>query len=136
NDIEALRETIFYFDGKVDSIYVDVEQKQDINLFGIARKMIRHSNLVAVKPNDTTLESCDLLIRYQFNDDLYDKKVIVVGTGNLASKIAVRLAERQAKVFIKGRTLEKEKNLVNKFNPLTRFFSFLSVRPFLNTFAV
>src|SRR5690625_760005 len=116
NDTGILREILTYFDGKVNSIYVDVEQKQDINLFKIARDLVKNSQLIAVKPNDTTLESCDLLIRHQLNDDLYNKNVIVVGTGNLASKIAVRLAERQANVFIKGRTTSKEKSLVNGLN--------------------
>jgi len=116
NDTGILREILTYFDGKVNSIYVDVEQKQDINLFKIARDLVKNSQLIAVKPNDTTLESCDLLIRHQLNDDLYNKNVIVVGTGNLASKIAVRLAERQANVFIKGRTTSKENALIDGLN--------------------
>src|SRR5699024_55417 len=85
-------------------------------LFKIAREKIKLSQLITVKPNDTTLESCDILIRYHLKDDLYNKNVIVIGTGNLASKIAIRLAERQASVFVKGRTRDKEINFINGLN--------------------
>jgi len=116
NDEKLFNEIIALFDGKVDYIYIDVEQKQHVNLFEAARATVKQSELVTVKPNDITLESADLLIRYQFNDDLYDKKVIVIGTGNLASKLALRLAERQASVFIKGRTKEKQQALIKGLN--------------------
>jgi len=116
NDEQILEEVLFFFDGKVDIIYIDVEQKQNINLFKIAREKIKLSQLITVKPNDTTLESCDILIRYHLKDDLYNKNVIVIGTGNLASKIAIRLAERQASVFVKGRTRDKEINFINGLN--------------------
>lgn len=116
NDEKLLEETLTFFDGKVDYIYIDIEQKQHVNLFKIARSIIEKSQLVTVKPNDTTLESCDLLIRNQLQDDLYHKKVVVIGTGNLASKLALRLAERQAYVYVKGRSVDKEEAVINGVN--------------------
>lgn len=116
NDSELLKDMLNYFDGKIDTIFIDVEQKQEINLFKIAKDRVKQSQLIAVKPNDTSLESCDLLIRNQFNDDLIDKNVLVIGTGNLASKIAIRLAERQANVYLKGRTKQKEHTVVHGIN--------------------
>ncbi|WP_339226799.1 hypothetical protein NSQ77_14755 [Oceanobacillus sp. FSL K6-2867] len=113
---EYLKKTLSFFDGKVDFIYIDVEQKQNINLFKITRAIVKESLIVNVKPNDTTLESCDLLIRNYYKDDLVNKKVVVIGTGNLASKIALRLAERQAHVYIKGRKFEKEQVIINSLN--------------------
>ncbi|UOQ95056.1 hypothetical protein MUO14_09065 [Halobacillus shinanisalinarum] len=116
NNQNLLEETLSFFDGKVDYIYIDIEQKQNINLFKIAKKIIKKSRLVTVKPNDSTVESCDILIRNFLNDDLYNKKVVVIGTGNLASKIAMRLAERQAYVYIVGRSREKENTAVEALN--------------------
>ncbi|MDO6450496.1 hypothetical protein [Oceanobacillus profundus] len=116
NDKGKLKETLLFFDGQIDYIFIDIEQKQQINLFKIANNIVKKSKLIAIKPNDTTLESCDILIRNHFNDDLSDKNIIVIGTGNLASKTALRLAERQANVFIKGRSTEKENVLVNGLN--------------------
>ncbi|WP_067729077.1 hypothetical protein [Oceanobacillus damuensis] len=116
NNEEYLKETLSFFDGKVDYIYIDVEQKQNINLYKIARIIVKESRIVNVKPNDITLESCDLLIRNYYKDDLANKKVVVIGTGNLASKIAIRIAERQAQVYIKGRKIPKEQVVINALN--------------------
>ncbi|MFG6114181.1 hypothetical protein ACGTN9_03250 [Halobacillus sp. MO56] len=116
NDKSLLKETLSFFDGKVDYVYIDIEQKQEVNLFEVAREVISESKLVTVKPNDSTFEACDLLLRRQFNDDLTNKKIIVIGTGNLASKIATRLSERQADVYILGRSIEKEKRSVEALN--------------------
>lgn len=110
------RNVIRTFDGKVDYIFIDIELKQKINLFKIAKMNAVQSKLISIKPNDTTLESCDILIRRKFNDDLINKNIVIIGTGNLASKLALRLCERQANVYIKGRTLEKEKNILNAIN--------------------
>lgn len=116
NDSELLKNTLNYFDGKVNQIYIDIEQKQNINIYKTAKQIVEKSKLVTAKPNDTTVESCDLLIRNQFNDNISGKKIVVIGTGNMAAKIAIRLAERQAHVYIKGRTEEKELALVDALN--------------------
>src|SRR5699024_5824874 len=116
NDSNILKELLLFFDGKVDIIFVDVERKQDTNLFEKTKSYIKYSKLIPIKPNDNTLESCDLLIRNQFNDDLINKNVIVIGTGNLASKIALRLSERQCNVFIRGRNIEKTTKIINGLN--------------------
>lgn len=116
NDKHILKEVLSFYDGKIDNIYIDVEQKQDLNLYKISREVVKASQLITIKPNDTTLESCDLLVRQKLKDDLYNKNVIVIGTGNLASKIAIRVAERQANVYIKGRTIEKENAVINGLN--------------------
>ncbi|MYL56098.1 hypothetical protein GLW20_01075 [Virgibacillus halodenitrificans] len=116
NNEELLIETLSFFDGKVDHIFIDIEQKQSINLYETARMQVKYSHLNTVKPNDSTLESADLLIRNQFNDELYNKVVIVIGTGNLASKLAMRLAERQASVYMLGRNEKKTKAIITGLN--------------------
>lgn len=123
SDSEFLKDTLRFFDGKVDTIFIDIEQKQEINLFKIAKDIVNQSQLIAVKPNDTSLESCDLLIRDKFHDDLIDKNALIIGTGNLASKIALRLAERQANVYLKGRTKQKENTVVDGLNSFLPKFS-------------
>src|SRR5699024_6532975 len=45
NDESLLCETLKYFDGKVDGFYIDIEQKQDINLFKLSQKIIKESKL-------------------------------------------------------------------------------------------
>lgn len=120
NDPQILKETITYFDGKVDEIYIDVEQKQRINYLELSKPLIKNSTFIAVKPNDVAIEACDHLLRHAYNDDLSGKDILVIGTGNLASKIALRMVERQANVYIHGRTKEKQELLiqaVNQFSP-------------------
>ncbi|MGY0691408.1 hypothetical protein ACW2QC_01290 [Virgibacillus sp. FSP13] len=123
NDSKLLHDTLRYFDGKVETIFVDVEQKLEINLFKVAKDVVKQSRLIAIKPNDMAIEACDLLIRHEFRDDLMNKNVLVIGTGNLASKIALRMSERQANVFIKGRSKEKEHAIVNGLNGFLPAFS-------------
>lgn len=116
NDLALLEEVLKLFDDEIDYIFVDVEQKQEINLFAISKKIVKKSKVIAVKPNDNTVESLDLLVRNYYSDDLADNNVVVIGTGNLASKIATRLAERQSNVYMKGRTFDKEVKVVNALN--------------------
>lgn len=116
NDPAALKETVRFFDGKVEAIYVDVEEKQPINLLELAKPIIQHSKIIAIKPNDIAIESCDLLLRHKYHDDISGKNILVIGTGNLASKIALRAAERQANVYIHGRSEEKEQTIVKGIN--------------------
>lgn len=118
NDENLLISIVKYFDGLIDSFYIDVELKQNINLYKLAKSIVNKSEIYTMKPNDNTLESADILIRNQFEDDLLEKEIIVVGTGNLASKIALRFAERQAKVKIIGRDQVKVKRLIEVLNKI------------------
>src|SRR5699024_11632089 len=93
-----------------DAIYVDFEEKQSINLLELAKSLINHSKFIAIKPNDIAIESCDLLLRHKYNDDISGKNILVIGTGNLAIKIALRTAERQANVYIHGRSDRSEEH--------------------------
>jgi hypothetical protein len=105
-----------YIDGNAKYILVDTENKQNFNLFSIAKKNISKSQVIPFKPNDVTVESCDLLVRHLFEEDIQGKKVLIFGSGNLASKIALRLAERQAEVFVWARNQEKATAIVDALN--------------------
>lgn len=105
-----------YIEGKAKYILVDTENKQNFNLFSIAKKNISKSQVIPFKPNDVTVESCDLLVRHLFEEDIQGKKVLIFGSGNLASKMALRLAERQAEVFVWARNKEKALTIVEALN--------------------
>ncbi|BDG37648.1 NAD(P)-dependent oxidoreductase [Saccharococcus caldoxylosilyticus] len=105
-----------FIDGKAKYILVDTENKQNFNLFSIAKKNISKSQVIPFKPNDVTVESCDLLVRHLFEEDIQGKKVLIFGSGNLASKMALRLAERQAEVFVWARNQEKASTIVDALN--------------------
>ena len=105
-----------YIDGKAKYILVDNENKQNFNLFSIAKKNILKSQVIPFKPNDVTVESCDLLVRHLFKEDIQGKRVLIFGSGNLASKMALRLAERQAQVFVWARNQKKASAIIDALN--------------------
>lgn len=119
-----------YIDGKAKYILVDTENKQNFNLFSIAKKNILKSQVIPFKPNDVTVESCDLLVRHLFEEDIQGKKVLVFGSGNLASKMALRLAERQAEVFVWARNQEKASTIVDVLNYILPKYNDTKIRLF------
>jgi hypothetical protein len=110
-------------DGKIPIILADIEGKQDLNIYALARNVIRHSKLLPYKPNDMTLEAADIMLNKHFNYDLINKNILIYGTGNLAGKLALRLSERNAKVTLTGRNHEKTVHLANLLNSLLPKFS-------------
>lgn len=103
-------------DGKVKYVLVDVEVKQDLDLLSIAESNIKTSAIIPFKPNDITVESCDLLLRNISNEQIKGKNVLIFGAGNLASKIALKLAERQAAVSIEARNRNKAEAILTGLN--------------------
>ncbi|RZI50415.1 hypothetical protein EW027_15550 [Aeribacillus pallidus] len=119
-----------YIDGKVKYVLVDTENKQNFNLFSIAKKNISNSLVIPFKPNDVTVESCDLLVRHLLAEDIQGKKVLIFGSGNLASKVALRLAEREATVFIWARNQEKATTIVDALNYILPKYNDTKIRLF------
>lgn len=112
-------------DGKVDFIFVDCEKKSKNNksgFFNIERlsvELITKSKLYFYKGNDVTVDSIDSFI-FQFykssNQLLGGKNFLVVGIGNIGFKIALKLVERGANVFLKSRNYSKAKLLADTIN--------------------
>jgi hypothetical protein len=122
-DIEQARACLSALDGRVDYILIDIEEKQDLSLIREARQLIRISKVITCKPNDATIESCDLLIRHHYQDTLENKSVLVIGSGNLSAKIALRLAERQADVYLHSRNYRKSVQIADSLNLIIPKFS-------------
>jgi hypothetical protein len=110
-------------DGQIETILIDVERKQEIDLIGIVNDVIKHSRILPYKPNDVTLEAADQLILNQLGSDLTGKKILVYGTGNISFKLALRLLEREVNVSIVGRNLDKVLSVVTTLNMIKPGFS-------------
>ncbi|MDF2855971.1 MAG: hypothetical protein K0Q87_1822 [Neobacillus sp.] len=121
--IKQARDCLLALDGRVDYILIDIEEKQDVSLIREARRIIKISKVITCKPNDATIESCDLLIRHHYNDELENKSVLVIGSGNLSTKIALRLAERQAIVHLHSRNYQKATKIAEALNLILPKFS-------------
>jgi len=116
-------QVISYLDDYISSFIVDVERKQAIDLWNIARKFIKKGVLLPYKPNDITVESTYHLISQYFNYDIADKSILLCGSGNIATKLALRLAEYGAKVSISGRNHTKVNHMVNALNMILPAYS-------------
>ncbi len=106
-------------DGKVDYVLVDVEKKtvesmslsgEPANVERAVRETVIESNLWVYKANDLSVEAIDGFISQLTKDDLKgvgSKKIAIIGAGNIGSKLALKLVERGANVYISRRDKEK-----------------------------
>jgi len=88
-------------DGLVDVIVVDVEQKvpQLAHIMETAGRIVKKSALLTYKDNDVWVNAVDALIAH-IAGDLHGVKVGIVGLDNLGPKLALKAAERCARVFL------------------------------------
>ncbi|WP_414044573.1 NAD(P)-binding domain-containing protein [Macrococcus equi] len=118
---EIATQVIQVFDGNAKYIYVDVERKQDIDFVSIAQQNIQTSRLREMKPNDLAMEAADILIYKTVKDK--NSNVLIVGTGNIGIKLAIRLTERNYNVYLHGRNNEKVENFVMMINQMLPKYS-------------
>ena len=124
---DEVKKIVRVIDGIVDVIFVDVEKKiKNLdNLIALVQKEVKKSKISTIKINDITAGSADALIAYYFKD-LHNKKVVIIGCGNIGSKIALKLVERGANVFITRRNknkincIAKGLNLIKPKNSLSK----------------
>lgn len=115
-------------DGKIDYILVDAEKKiptklsidgVTANIERLARETIKKSELWIYKGNDLALEAIDMFLTHYTKNELRglgNKKITIIGGGNLGSKLALRLVERGAHVFLTRRNKGKLNKIVEAIN--------------------
>ncbi len=99
-------------------IYVDVERKQEVDLFAVAQRVVARATLAHAKPNDVTIRSLDVLVSRELGPDLRAVRCGVYGTGNIGFKTALLLAERNAQVRVAGRSAAAVARTVNAINAI------------------
>lgn len=113
-------------DGRVEYIFVDAEKKIRKIYYGpddagnierIIREKVKKSNILTYKGNDLTVEATDLLLG-QLMVDLGRMHIGIVGSGNLGSKVALKLVERGAHVKVFRRNLARLKLIVDGLNAI------------------
>ena len=115
-------------DGKVNFIFVDSEKKisksniylgETANIERTIKEIIKKSKLIFYKGNDLTVEAADLLLSHLFRNfikGLGSKKITILGSGNIGSKLGLKLLERGAKVFLYRRNVKKLKSITRALN--------------------
>ncbi len=106
-------------DGIVDYIFVDAEKKisnkfslsgEPGNIERAVKEVVNKSPLISYKANDLTVEAVDAFLSEYHSKEksgIGGKKIAIIGTGNLGSKLALKLVERGATVYLYRRNKEK-----------------------------
>lgn len=126
---EQLADVVTAFDGLVDAFLIDVEIKNELqDLPEQASCLIRHSACLHVKPNDMTVEALDIWLTLM-RPSLVGAEALIVGAGNLGGKLALRLAERGARVELVGRHPEKTRQIAAGLMAIMRGAGRISASP-------
>lgn len=117
--IEFLEKILKEIDGKIDYIFLDAEEKNPEMKYSErkAKEIVKNSKVLTVKVNDFTSLSADLIIS-QIKSPIEKKKIVIVGAGNIGCKLAMKLSERSAKVFITGRNYQETERKAESMNCL------------------
>lgn len=115
-------------DGKVDYILVDTEKKvparmsragTPANVERAVRETVKRSTLWVYKGNDLAVEAVDSSLSYLTKDllgGIGGRKIAILGAGNLGCKLALKLVERGAHVFITRRNAKKVRDIARVLN--------------------
>ena len=125
-------------DGKVDCVLVDAEKVADVNSISgessnierAVREKVIKSTLWVYKGNDLSVEAVDSLLSYLLKDSLKGlggMKIAIIGGGNFGSKLALKLVERAANVFLTRRDKEKLKTIVDAINLIKPRYTYAKV---------
>ena len=119
NSDKYLKEIIKEIDGIVEIILVDAETKvlNITNLELKVRNLVKKSKIFTFRPNDLTVDAADALIA-QIKYPLKDKKVTIIGGGNIGSKLAIKLVERGVNVYLTRKNERKLKKISEGLNTI------------------
>lgn len=116
-DLKIISKIIELIDGKVDYILIDAEQKLP-NFTNFIRKLstkILKSKILTFKGNDSTANAADSLLN-NLLPFIEKKKIAIIGTGNIGTKVALKLVERGYDIFIGRSKLSNAKQTANAIN--------------------
>ena len=119
NSERYLEEIVKGIDGIVEIILVDAGTKVSnvVDLELKVRSLVKKSKILTFKPNDLAVEAADALIA-QLKSSLKDKKIAIIGGGNIGSKLALKLVERGANVYLTRRNKRKLEKIVEGLNAI------------------
>ena len=113
-------------DGKVDLVLVDTEKKvisiknnEIVNVEKVVKQNIKLSKIFVYKGNDLTVEAADTFLNNYFLKDirgLGGKKILVLGSGNIGSKLSLKLVESGANVYLYRRNKKKLNAIIKTIN--------------------
>lgn len=113
-------------DGKVNIIFYDLEKKiksklknYDVNIERTIKENIKISEKYPYKSNDITVNSAETLISNFYKNNISGiggKKSLIIGAGNIGSKIALKLNESGSNVHLYRRNKKKLIKIIEAIN--------------------
>jgi len=119
NEDKIVRKLGKFVDGKVNVIFVDAENKSK-NCKDIFKKfmgVVKASKVYAIKGNDFSADSAFGIITTILGP-LTSKKICVIGAGNIGSKLALKLLECGANVYIINSTKKSSSKVAIAINTI------------------
>jgi len=115
--LSITKDIISEVDGNVDYIFVDSEHKVKglENLVKYIIENTKKSKVVPFKSSDSTADSTDSLLMELLSSP-FEKKIAIVGVGNIGSKVALKLVERGFTVNIARRDFKKTQKTADAIN--------------------
>lgn len=117
-------------DGKVDLILVDTEKKvisknkkNLVNIETSVKENIKISKVFTYKGNDLTVQAAETFLTNYFlffkdNRGLGGKKILILGSGNIGTKLGLKLVENGAEVSLYRRNKKKLNYIVKTINSI------------------
>jgi hypothetical protein len=117
-------------DGLIDYIFVDAEKKisdnnsisgEPGNIERAVKEVVNKSSLISYKSNDLTVDAADAFISEYYSREISGiggKKIAIIGVGNVGAKLAQKLVERGANVFLYRRNIDKLDLIVKQINAI------------------
>ncbi|AQY52032.1 hypothetical protein HB943_13925 [Listeria weihenstephanensis] len=117
-------------DGIIPHIFIDVERKQPVPLWQIAEETCLDSVVHPLKANDITVDAAISIVIKELKKTFSLNTVMIYGTGNLATKAALKLAEMGMKVILVGRNGNKVAQIVTLLNDILPSYTPWKIKAF------
>lgn len=111
---------------KIDYVFVDTEKKaflnkpvEVINIERTVRENIDIEKIFYFKANDLTVEAASNFMELLFANDIRNisnKKILIIGAGNIGFKLSLKFIERGAKIYLFNKNKKNIKKIVNILN--------------------
>lgn len=125
-DRSYIEDIVKVFDGFTDYFFIDPEVKNEAgNIETALLPKIEKSKWFLFKPNDFTVDSLDMLVALLFGS-LVGRKVLIVGAGNIGSKISLRICERGADVILFDKDHGKAEKIASTLNLMAKSLNNIS----------
>ena len=126
--VSIAEEIVSALDGRVDYLFIDTEKKISPERYGrsdagnverAVRRIVKKSRVLTYKANDLIVDAMDSFLAQKLTGDergVGAKKIAIIGVGNTGFKLALKLMERGAHVFVVRRNAKKLSAIVKALN--------------------